>query len=273
MQNESISQFLEQLKNNWQLLAFGVFFLGYITFAFYIQMNGFAFILPDLKFLVAFGLIVFLLCLPIIFLSQSKHYTWHIAYIPWGLTPIFFVTNPEQAISPLLGAVGMVVLLIDYVKTNDRTIQSYRERKVDKFLLIILVLLVFILDWQLIAILALNISFFIILQSYYKRENKHNPLFIFVYIFVTAYLVASLVNSRGLTIANMSKSHIKCTLENDSIIEGTLIFQDSNTYFITTKEKHISIDKSLIKSPIQFTTVAFQNPPTIYFITKELFSK
>lgn len=272
MQNENITKFIDQLKNNWQLLAFGVFFLGYITFAFYIQMNGFSFILPDLKFLVAFGLIVFFLCLPNIIFSQTEQYNWQIVYITWGLTPILFVTSPVQAIPSLLLAVGMTGLLLDYVKAGKSTTQeSNREKKVDKFLLILLVILIFIIDWQFIALLVLNIFFFLTMQSYYKKENRHNPLFVVVYIFITAYLVASLVNSRGLTMANMCKSDIKCTLENDTIIEGTLVFQDSNIYYITTKEKHISIDKSLIKSPIQFTTVKFKNSNSIFFIIKELF--
>lgn len=272
MQNENITKFIEQLKNNWQLLAFGIFLLGYITFAFYIQMNGFSFILPDLKFLVAFGLIVFLLCLPNIIFSQTEQYSWQIVYMTWGLTPILFVTSPAQAIPSILFAIGITGLLLDYIKTGKGTAQEQnREKKVDKFLLILLVLLIFIMDWQFIALLVLNIFFFLTMQSYYKKENRHNPLFVVAYIFITAYLVASLVNSRGLTIANMCKSNIKCSLENDTIIEGILVFQDSNTYYITTKNKHLSVDKSLIKSPIQFTTVTFQNSNSLLMFIKNLF--
>ncbi|MGE4472500.1 hypothetical protein [uncultured Sulfuricurvum sp.] len=265
MQNENITKFIEHLKNNWQLLAFGVFFFGYITFALYMQMNGFSFVIPDLKFLIAFGLIVSLFAFPILFLySQNENY-WKITIVLWILLPLFFPNNEENWISSISTIIVGAGLIYDLLIVNDK--------KIDNTIWIIFIIIaLFINDiYSAIFLFFYSLSFYFLRRFYLKRKI-HDPFNIVIFLLILSYLTALLTSEKGLMIANMGKCNASFISDQNKSIHGHLIFQDNNTLYLSIKNQKMSFDKTHITSPIYYEKTAYKTY-SLYEKTKNQFFK
>lgn len=269
MLSENSMKSLDYIKNYWQLFAFGVFLLGFITFSFYMQINGFSFVLPDLKFLIAFGLIVFILVTPTIYLAKylatREQVMWIIPLIPVAFMPILFLENISMSLVILFAAVSQVELMDNYV-TSAKNIEETKnkEKQIDIFFYIMAILLTIFIDYFYILLALTNIFFFYSIKKMYKAQKIINPTHIAVYVLIATYVVASLSNNYGLAIADMRKTNIEFISDKNQTISGALIFQDSNTLYFTNNSKRFSIDKSHISSPIQYKEYKYEHNNSIF---------
>lgn len=138
MQNENTKQFLLHIKEYWQIIAFAVFLLGFITFSFYTQLNGFSFIIPDIQLIVGLGLlsILFLIFPTWILYSKPPIYFFPIeAFIP--VLALFFAIDGLSLSYinnyPLLINVFTVLMIIiyyfEYVDINERSTLIKKSRE------------------------------------------------------------------------------------------------------------------------------------------------
>lgn len=242
MENESISQFLEQLKNHWQLFAFGVFFFGYLTFAFYMQINGFAFIVPDLTFLSAFGLFI---SLPIILLSQFGHFNIFLAFFVSSITPLLFQNfTITVVLMILLGLYHSNKLLKHTSSGTDESTNKRKEKYIDILMFIgVGIILVFLIDWRYSFLTFVNIAFYGAMVEHHQEKKFLNPAHLIGYLLSLSFAIALLINAKGFTLANMQKTEINFQIENNQTIHGSLIFKDDQNFYIRDHKQSISIAK------------------------------
>ncbi|MFH0708903.1 MAG: hypothetical protein V2A75_01735 [Pseudomonadota bacterium] len=254
MQNETISKFIEQLKNNWQLLAFGVFFFGYLTFAFYMQINGFAFIVPDLTFLSAFGLLMLFISLPIILLSQFGHFNIFLAFFVSSMTPLLFQNFTITLI---------LMILVGFYHSNnlskfessgrDESTNKTKEKYIDILMFIGFgIILIFFIDWRYSFLTFINIAFYRIMIEYYEEKKYLNPAHLIGYLLSLSFTIALLINAKGFTLANMQKTEINLQIENNQTIHGSLIFNDDQNFYIRDHNHSISIAKDKVTNIVHY---------------------
>lgn len=172
----------------------------------------------------------------------------------------------------LFTAATTIGILDDHSKQeNNISIGKQRTIKVDTVLIIVLLASMPFIDLYYIILCFVNIYFFVNMQLTYKRHHRNNPFIVVAYILIISYLIALLASSKGLTIANMGKSIIEFSTDKNTTINGTLIFQDGDKYYIKNGEGHIVIDKSHISSPIRFSEYKYENNNSIFDKVKPFF--
>lgn len=254
MQNENISKFFEQLKNNWQLLAFGVFFFGYLTFAFYMQINGFAFIVPDLKFLVAFGLLMLFISLPIILLSQLGHFNIFLAFFVSSIIPLLFQTFTITIVIMILLGIYQSNNLLKYTSSGaDESTNKTKEKYIDILMFIGMgIVLFFFVDWRYSFLTFVNIAFYSAMVEHHEEKKFLNPAHLIGYLLSLSFSIALLINAKGFTLANMQKTKISLQIENNQTIHGSLIFNDDQNFYIRDQNQSISIAKDKAINSIHY---------------------
>lgn len=263
MQNENISNFIEQLKINWQLLAFGVFFFGYLTFAFYMQINGFAFIVPDLTFLSAFGLLMLFISLPIILLSQFGHFNIYLAFFASSMIPLLFQNFTITIVLTILFALYQSNNLLYFTSSGTNESNKKRKEKIIDFLMLIGmgILLIFYADWRYSFLTFINIAFYSAMVEHHEKTKFLNPAHLIGYLLSLSFAIALLIDAKGFTLANMQKTEINLQIENNQTIHGYLVFNDDQNFYIKDNNQSISIAKEKVTNIVQY------NHPKIKSIT------
>lgn len=254
MQNENISNFIEQLKNYWQLLAFGVFFFGYLTFAFYMQINGFAFIVPDLTFLSAFGLLMLFISLPIILLSQFGHFNIFLAFFVSSMIPLLFQSFTVAIVLTIILALYHSNNLTTFTSsgTNERS-KKRKEEIIDILMFIGMgTLLIFYVDWRYSFLSFVNIAFYSIMVEHHEKRKFLNPAHLIGYLLSLSFAIALLIDAKGFTLANMQKTEINLQIENNQTILGSLVFNDDQNFYIKDKNQSISIAKEKVTNIVHY---------------------
>lgn len=254
MQNEKISQFFEQLKNNWQFFVFGVFLLGYLTFAFYMQINGFAFIVPDLKFLVAFGLIILFLSLPVMLMVPDGHLNIYSIMLFSGIVPMLFQNFTIMMIFMIIAAGHQANSIVDFSSSGQTDEVKKKRNKIINFLLAVsyILFILFLIDWRYALVIFLNITFFSMMEISYRSLKIINPIHIIFYLLSLSYVIAIIIDSKGFPLANMQKTYINFQIENNQSIKGILVFDDAENFYIKDQNKSISIAKDKAINIIQY---------------------
>lgn len=264
MQNENITKFIDQLKNNWQLLAFGVFFLGYITFAFYMQINGFSFVVPDLIFLTAFGLLILIISLPLLILLQFNHINRYLLVAISGIPIIFFQNFTIAIILAIFIGINHGNYLL---KITSNTNQDQKDSKAVQYIDYLIFFSGFILllyvDWRYTFIYVINVAFYNSIIDYYEEEKLFNPFQIIMYFLSMSFAIALLIDAKGFTLANMQKVNVHCQLENNQSIQGTLVFDDKENFYIKDGNQSISISKEKIIDKVQYIKDPLQSKSLI----------
>lgn len=254
MQNENITKFIEQLKNNWQLLAFGVFFFGYLTFAFYMQINGFAFIVPDLTFLSAFGLLMLFISLPIILLSQFGHFNIFLAFFVSSIIPLLFQNFTITIVLTILLALYHSNNLLTFTSSGkDENSKKRKEKFIDVLMLIGMgIILFFFIDWRYSFLTFVNIAFYSAMVERHEKRKFLNPAHLIGYLLSLSFAIALLIDAKGFTLANMQKTEINLQIENNQTINGSLIFNDDQNFYIRDHNQSISIAKDKVINIVHY---------------------
>lgn len=242
MQNEKMKNFLFQIQEYWQILAFTVFFLGYLTFAFYMQINGFSFIVPDLTFLIAFGLIMTLLSLPVILLIQYGHTNVYLVMFISAIIPMLFQNfNIMIIFMIIIGAIQVNSFLEFSSSDNNQESKKKKEKIIDKTAIILTLIMLLIVDWRYSFIVVINMIFFSIMEIHYKNEKIINPAHVIFYLLSLSYSMALLIDAKGFNIANMQKTEINFKIDDNKSISGSLIYNDSENFYIYEHDQNQSI--------------------------------
>lgn len=254
MQTENISQFIDHIKNNWQLLAFGVFFFGYLTFAFYMQINCFAFIVPDLTFLSAFGLLMLFISLPIILLSQFGHFNIFLAFFVSSMTPLLFQNFTIAIVFMILLGLYHSNNLLTYTSSGtDENTKKTKEKYIDILMFIGLgIILFFFVDWRYSFLTFVNIAFYSAMVEHYEKRKFLNPAHLIGYFLSLSFAIALLIDAKGFTLANMQKTEINLQIENNQTIHGSLIFNDDQNFYIREHNQSISIAKDKVTNIVHY---------------------
>ncbi|MCK9490739.1 MAG: hypothetical protein M0Q24_01505 [Sulfurimonas sp.] len=252
-----MNKFIEKISNNyWQLLVFIVIFVGYITFSFYMGINGFSFVDIDIKQIVGLGLLSGISIVWVLFFSLKQiikinlSALFIISFAPLLLFKIVSNINYEINLiylAPAIIIIGIFVIANLSEEHNYKKSNGYfaKDNLLDKVLIpasgTVLILTQF--DVSLIALFLLNFYYLYIFNKYTNMQIGHKIILVVVFILFQPLLSAIIINQTGLSLANFDKQYISIK-QNDKNINGILIYQNQQSFFIHENNSSTIVAKS-----------------------------
>lgn len=208
------------------------------------QISGFSYIVPDLKFLVAFGLIILFLSLPVILMVPNGHLHIYPVMLFSGIVPLLFQNFTIMLIFIIIAAGHQANSLLGFSSSGQtEEIKKKRNRIINIVLVVFYILMLLIIDWRYTLVIFLNMTFFSMMEISYRNEKIINPVHIIFYLISLSFVIALIIDSKGFPLANMQKTYINFQIENNQSIKGILVFDDAENFYINDQNKSYSIAK------------------------------
>lgn len=242
------------LLQYWQLLVFGVFLLGYITFSFYIHINGFSFITPDLIYITAIGLLVLILMTPTLLLFKSEDF---VVYYIMGLSGIIIFFFDDVTIMTIVVMymvayqLNMTYKPITY-NSDDINNETMNIPLMDKLFAFFGVVILIFIDFHYSLVILINMLYFSLLHQFYHKHKRINYMTGVFYLISLTYALALLMDAKGFVFANMQRNYITLSFENNESISGKLVFDSQDIYYVKDQNRSIAVPKNLVQKVIVY---------------------
>ena len=218
---------VDNLINNisnyyWQLLVFIIIFVGYITFSFYMGINGFSFVEINIRQIIGLGLLSCVPILWILFMSLKQIIELKlsalliISFVPLFLFKLVSNINYEMDLIYLIPGIIIVAIFILISLSEEHNYKKYHGSFSDKNTLLdnmivflsALVLLFTLFDVSLVVLFLLNFYYLYIFHKYTFMQIGHKIFLIVIFLFLQPLLTAVIINQTGLSLANFDKQYI-----------------------------------------------------------------
>lgn len=274
-----MDNFVKNISNNyWQLLVFVVIFVGYITFSFYMGINGFSFVDINIKQIVGLGLLSGVSIIWILFISLKQiikinlSALFIVSFVPLFLFKLVSNINYEINLIYLIPIIIIIPIFItmslseehNYKKSNG---DFAKDNPLDKILIPLsgTILLLIQFDVSLIALFLLNFYYVYIFNKYTYMQIGHKIMLIVAFIFLQPLLTAIIINQTGLSLANFDKQYISIKQKNKEI-NGILVYQNQQSFFIHENNSSIIVPKSIAYEKVTLKQFDYKNNTVLNFI-------
>ncbi|NOR58540.1 MAG: hypothetical protein GQ474_08475 [Sulfurimonas sp.] len=255
------NKILEEVNKHWQIIAFVIIFLGYITFSFYMNLNWFSFVEIDIKQIIGLGLLAGMFILWIVIASIKL--TPILVKIIFALVPVFILNflsmfNSFLIILGVILAVLIISALYIYIYSDKRRNLLNKERLDVKtkvkftdllFIGVSAIPIVIFFDWSFSLLFIVNIVFLITFQKYYVSHESFDGGVLIIFVLIIPCTLALIIDNVGLSVANFEKKSVTFKTNNRDI-NGTLVYKNTNSIFIHYLNKTIEVQRKDIESEI-----------------------
>lgn len=247
---------IKSINQYWQLLVFAVFFLGYITFSFYLNMNGIPTSTFEMPLIVGLGLVVsfyigFILLFSTIQLTAIEK-------ISFSFLPIVILNllNSLTITFILMILIGFSFVIGVFKDIESETTEDSKEKVrnfYDYTFLLPLPFLLFGFHWSYSLLYITTFSYIHLFNKSIKIKKSLLIFGIFTLIISMSYVIALFINYNGLKVINLEKKNVNFIYKNKTY-NSTMAYENSDYIFLVDNNKTISISKQKIDSKISYTT-------------------
>jgi len=267
-----MEKILENISNKyWQVIVFIIVFVGYITFSFYMGINGFSFVDINIRQVIGLGLLSGMSIIWILFLCLNQVMKLNISalfiisFIPLFLFKLISSIDYDKNILFLIPTLLIVAVFITTSLSEEHTYKKdngefAKDTLFDKILIPTagIILLVTLFEVSLVALFLLNIYYLYIFNKYTHMKIGHKIMLIVLFVFIQPLLTAIIINQNGFSLANFDKQHISIE-QNNKKVKGLLIYQNEQSFFIHENNNSIIILKNNIDNKILFKQYKYKN--------------
>ena len=155
-------------------------------------------------------------------------------------------------------------------KSKDKLKINKVQSFYDKIFMLLIIPMIFTLEINYAILFLTNLIFLWSFQKFYLFREYFNPFQILSFLILIPFILALIINSNGFKISNFDKKNINL-IAKDKNISGTLIYQNSDSFFIfDDKNNSIEIQKNNVSSKIIYTNYTYEKQTLIAIILKNL---